>query len=324
MSPSQRIAVAGGTGHIGLHIVESLLSLSPTVPFLHIIVLSRSIKPEKSKITFAGSSAPIIAVDYNDTSGIESILREHNIDTVISALYGDADVFDIAQQNLLTAALNVPTIRRFAPSELSIDSETADSVTMYYLKKRPILQRLREIQAARSGPGIPSFEYTKFVTGLVMNYLASGNPKSSGEDAHGHMFAHKVIFDFENGTAEIPGDGQALFWMSRIQDMGEFIAHATQLDVWPEQMDLVGDMRSMNEIRALAEAILGKKLDVTYLSEEELQLRLGPNPSSLTNVVAEVMISFARGEVKRSETYAGLKDIVKPVGLEQFLRTWWS
>ncbi|KAF5341541.1 hypothetical protein D9758_012553 [Tetrapyrgos nigripes] len=326
MSPSQRIAVAGGTGRIGLHIVESLLSLKSTVPSLHIIVLSRSVKPEKSDITFAGSSAPIIAVDYNDTSGIESILREHNIDTVISALFGDVEVFDVAQQNVLTAALNVPTIRRFSPSELSVDSETADSVTIY-VKKRPILQRLREVKAARSGSGSGSgvhFEYTKFVTGVIMNYLASGNPKSSGEDAHGHMFAHKLVFDFENGTAEIPGDGQALLWTSRIQDMGEFIAHATQLDVWPEQMDLVGDVRSMNEIRDLAEEILGKKLQVTYISEETIQSKLDPSATPLAKIGLEGRLSFGRGEMKRSETYAGLKDVVKPVGLEEFLRMWWG
>ncbi|KAK7443470.1 hypothetical protein VKT23_015644 [Stygiomarasmius scandens] len=319
MVRSQRIAVAGGTGRIGLHIVESLLSLKATVPSLHIIVLSRSVKPDQSNITYAGHSAPIIAVDYNDPLAIENVLREHNIDTVISALFGDADVFDIAQENLLSAALNVSTIHRFAPSELSMDSETADSVSIY-VKKRPILKRLREIKSTRSG-----FEYTKFVTGLVMNYFASGNPKSNGVDALGHMPPLNFMFDIAKGTAEIPGDGSALLWTTRIQDMGDFVAHATQLDVWPEQMDLVGDVRSMNEIKEVMEKVLGRKLQTTYVPTEELRSRMNLKATSLLeNIVHEGPLAFANGEMKRSETYSGLKDAVKPIGLEEFLRAWWT
>ncbi|KAK7443471.1 hypothetical protein VKT23_015645 [Stygiomarasmius scandens] len=318
MARSQRIAVAGGTGRIGLHIVESLLSLKATVPSLHIIVLSRSVKPDQSNITYAGHSAPVIAVDYNDPSVIEGVLREHNIDTVISALAGDVDVFDIAQANLLSAALNIPNIHRFAPSELSVDSETADSISLY-VKKRPILKRLREIKSTRSG-----FEYTKFVTGLVMNYLVSGNPKSNGVDALGHMPPLNFVFDTAKGTAKIPGDGGALFWTTRIQDMGDFVAHATQLDTWPEQMDLVGDVRSMNEVKEVIEKVLGRKLQTTYVSTEELRSKMNPKATSLLeNVIYEVPLSFANGEMKHSETYPGLKDVVKPIGLEEFLKTWW-
>ncbi|KAF5361525.1 hypothetical protein D9758_006172 [Tetrapyrgos nigripes] len=323
MAPSQRIAIAGGTGKIGLHIVESLLSLKASLPFLHVLVLSRSVKPEQSNITFAGFSAPVVAVDYNNVSSIESVLREHNIDTVISTLFGGVDVFDVAQQNLLTASLNISTIHRFAPSELSWDSETADSVAIY-VKKRPILQRLREIKASRTREGIP-FEYTKFVTGMVMNIFAVGNPKPNGLDAMGHFPPMYFMFDLKKGTAEILGDGEGMLWTSRIQDIGEFVAHATQLDEWPEQLDLVGDVRSVKDVKRLVEDILGKKLDVTYHSEEELQSKLDPNPSSIVNnMFFEVLLGFGRGEVKRSETYAGLKDVVKPVGLEEYLREWWA
>jgi len=254
MVRSQRIAVAGGTGHIGLHIVEGLLSLKATVPSLHVIILSRSVGP--ASITFAGFSAPIIAVDYSNALTIENVLREHKVDTVISALAGDADVFDVAQENLLSAALNVPTVYRFSPSELSVDSETVDSVTLY-VKKRPILKRLRDVKLTRSQAGVV-FESTKFVTGLAMNYLVSGNPKSNGVDALGHMPPLGFVFDTAKGIAEIPGDGSALLWTTRIQEMGDFVAHATQLDVWPEQMELVGDIRSLNEVKELLEQVLGK------------------------------------------------------------------
>ncbi|THV02605.1 NAD(P)-binding protein [Dendrothele bispora CBS 962.96] len=319
---SQRIAVAGGTGRIGLHVVESLLSLKSTVPSLHIVVLSRTVKPDQPAIIFAGSSAPIVAVNYSDPSTIETVFRQHNIDTVISALFGDADVFEVGQENLLSAALNVSSIHRFSPSELSMDSETSDSVSIY-VKKRPILKRLRDVKAVRAQAGI-EFEYTKFVTGLIMNYFAAGNPKSNGVDAFGHMPPVKIMFDLKKGVAEIPGDGKALLWTSRIQDIGEFVAHATQLDNWPEQMDLVGDVRSLDEIKELIEQVLGRKLQTTYVSIEELRSKMNPAPtSSLENISLEGLVAFGSGEMKRSETYPGLKDLVRPMGLEEFLKMWW-
>ena len=45
--------------------------------------------------------------------------------------------------------------------------------------------------------------------------------------------------------------------------------------------------------------------------------------SLLENVIYEVPLSFANGEMKRSETYPGLNGVVKPIGLEEFLKTWW-
>ena len=70
--------------------------------------------------------------------------------------------------------------------------------------------------------------------------------------------------------------------------------------------------------------LLGRKLQTTYVSTEKLRDKMNPKATSLLeNVLHEVPLSFANGEMKRSETYPGLKDVAKPIGLEEFLRTWW-
>jgi len=46
--------------------------------------------------------------------------------------------------------------------------------------------------------------------------------------------------------------------------------------------------------------------------------------SILENILYEGLLSFANGEMKRGETYSELKDQIKPMGLEEFLRMWWT
>ncbi|KAJ3783179.1 hypothetical protein GGU10DRAFT_405228 [Lentinula aff. detonsa] len=79
---SQRIAIAGGTGRIGRHIVESLLDIKHQYS-LKIIVLSRSQAPN---ISYAGTSAPVLPIDYQELSSIQKTLNDFQIDTVISTL----------------------------------------------------------------------------------------------------------------------------------------------------------------------------------------------------------------------------------------------
>ncbi|KAE9405614.1 hypothetical protein BT96DRAFT_988390 [Gymnopus androsaceus JB14] len=139
---------------------------------LEIIVLSRTHAPEG--ISYAGSNAPVIAVDYLNQDSIQRVLNEYQIDTIISTLSGDTpDAFIASQETLLRAGLAVPTFRRLAPSEFSIDSEQVKGVKMYQMKL-PILRSLEEVKAERS-PG--SFEYSRFSCGVFMNYLGFGNTK---------------------------------------------------------------------------------------------------------------------------------------------------
>lgn len=200
---SQRIAIAGGTGGIGQHVVDGLLEVKDKYS-LHIIVLSRSTRPD---LSFAGSSAPVIAVDYNDIPCIERVLKEHQIDTVLLTLSShDPEIFTTSQSNLLTAALNVPSVHRFSPSEYAHDSEAIAKNVPFVPEKVAIHEPLRKVKADRGS----DFEFTFFQTGAFMNYFAFGNSKPDGAEALGHLLSlHPRLEEPEGGHSwrwrETPG-----------------------------------------------------------------------------------------------------------------------
>lgn len=251
---SQRIAVAGGTGKIGRHIVEGLLEIKQR-DNLEIIVLSRSDVPEG--ISYAGSNASIVGVDYENQDSIRKVLSEYQIDTVISTIFAfSPDSFILSQENLLRAALSVSTFRRFVPSELAIDSEQIAEVVEIYRRKLPILRSLEKVKKERSG----SFEYTRFNCGIYMNYLGYGNTKPEGHKAHGHLARFPFIIDVSKRTANIPGDGEKEIVYTRAEDVGKFVAAATQLEVWDEFNDMAGDVMSINQVIRLCEEACGECL----------------------------------------------------------------
>ena len=75
----------------------------------------------------------------------------------------------------------------------------------------------------------------------------------------------------------------------------------------------------------------GKKFDVTYHPIEEFEAMIAANPSSFTkNFHLQYAAEYARPEsVRRRLDWqeANLNELcpeVKPMGLEEFLRTWWG
>ncbi|EEB99064.1 hypothetical protein MPER_01318 [Moniliophthora perniciosa FA553] len=95
-----------------------------------------------------------------------------------------------------------------------------------------------------------------------MNYLGYGNPKPDGMKAHGHLKSFPYIVDISKAAADVPGDGTTKYAFTTAEDVGQFTAAATQLETWPEDSDMAGDVISINEIIRIAESITGKRFDV--------------------------------------------------------------
>ncbi|ESK93070.1 hypothetical protein Moror_8882 [Moniliophthora roreri MCA 2997] len=314
MTKSQRIAVAGGTGGIGRYIVEGLLTVKPKYS-LYIIVLSRS---SGDLIVYQGASASVIQVDYDNSSQLESVLREHAIDTIICTLANqDLTQFSAIQERLLHAALNVPTFRRFAPSEFAIDSEGLKSYN-YQACKLDVLKTLRKVKE-----DYPSreFEWTKFIPGIFINYFAFGSKKE--EEAMKHLRRHPVWVDVANGKADIAGDGGQKLYYTRAEDTGLFVAEATQLDTWPETLDMAGDVISLNEVVAIAERVTGRKFEVKYNTKEDLLADMPPTPQGWTDFLRLCKLSIIMGEVGQGTKLNELT-AVKPMNVEQCIEKWWG
>ncbi|KAE9390481.1 NAD(P)-binding protein [Gymnopus androsaceus JB14] len=297
---SQRIAVAGGTGKFGRHIVEE-------------------------EISYAGSSAPIVTVDYQDQGSIRKVLNEYQIDTIISTIASvdTPEGFIGAQESLLRAGLSVPTFRRFAPSEFAVDSEQVKGVKLYQTKL-PILRSLEEVKAERGD----SFEYSRFNCGIFMNYLGFGNTKPEGHKAFGHLAHFPYMIDLSKQKADVPGDGEKEIVYTRVEDVGKFVAAATQLEVWEKYNDMAGEVMTINQVIRICEEIRGAKFDVKYNTREDIVAKMSPNSDIATlmaNFQWEFYLAYIDGDcdIKRPINLNKLVD-VKPMGVREFLEQWWT
>ncbi|KAL0580609.1 hypothetical protein V5O48_001434 [Marasmius crinis-equi] len=317
MPKSMNIAVAGGSHGIGRYIVEQLLCLkSSRCPYLHIIVLSRS---GGENIVSHGSSAQRVQVDYDDADALTALFRNHNIDTIICTLItSDFAQFSALQERMLRAALEVPSFRRFAPSEFGVDSE-APKTYPYKTSKLPILRTLRSIQSTH-----PGFEWTKFVPGVFINYFGIGNPKPDEEKAFQYLNRMPPRIDIASGTADIPGDGNAKQFYTLAEDMARFVAEATQLDVWPEQLDAAGDEIGFNDIIRIAERITGKKFKVQYHTKEDILAVANIPPKERIDYFYLAQLSVIVGETGQGKALNELFPYIKPTTVEEFLEKWWG
>lgn len=230
-----KVAVAGATSHIGGWII-------PAIAEKHeVVALSR--KPSNR---FAHlSNVRHVAVDYADSAALDAALQ--GVHTVISTIFDyNKDTYLATSFALLHSALRVGA-KRFAPSEFAARGLHDDPIEIY--RSKPI------VADAVRGSGI---EYTLYDTGFWMNMLAVGTPGADG-------VVYKPIFDVENLTASIPGDGSAYIVYIRGEDIGKFVAASLELEKWPEVSRMVGDRKTFADILRLVEEVRGKSKFIGWL-----------------------------------------------------------
>lgn len=226
-----KVAVAGGTGGAGLHIVEAIVATGKH----EVVVLSR--KSESPQVE--GLGARLITVSYSDPESLLAVLD--GVHTVIVTINGfDEDATIKPQLALIDAAVKAG-VKRFAPSEFLTRSRPNDPIQLFALQC-PV-----EDAVAKSG-----LEYTFFKNGIFMNYLSSGTPGT------GYLLKpYKFLFDIENCKAGLPGDGSQHVVYTRIEDVAMFVAESLDLPNWPEVSQMRGEHMTLNEILQLAEEIRG-------------------------------------------------------------------
>lgn len=226
------VAVAGGAGGIGRHVVEAILATKKH----SVRVLSRS----SSNPQLAALGAEIVAVDYTSHTSIVGALE--GVQTVISTVTAyDPDDFVRIQVALIHASI-AAGVKRFAPSEFSLRSLPNDPMRFYSYKPK-VVDVLKET----------SLEWTVFQNGVFMNYFASGT------DGVGYLKPLKFGVDVENAKASLVGDGNAPVMYTRGEDVGAFVAASLDLQKWPELSSMAGDTKSYNQVIELAEKIRGEQ-----------------------------------------------------------------
>ncbi|BAT94532.1 hypothetical protein LR48_Vigan02g182500 [Vigna angularis] len=137
-----RVLIIGATGFIGKFVAEaSLRTAHPT----YLLLRPPPLVPSKEAIvkTFQEKGAIVIHGMINNKDFVEKILKEYEIDIVISAI-GAKSLLD--QLVLVEAMKSVKTIKRFLASEFGHDVDRADPVepglTMY--KEKRLVRRMVE------------------------------------------------------------------------------------------------------------------------------------------------------------------------------------
>ncbi|KAI3538315.1 hypothetical protein CSPX01_09670 [Colletotrichum filicis] len=104
------IAIAGGTGGVGRSIVDALKN----DPRHSTIILSRTGAAEDK------ARVPVVAVDYDDRTSLQTTLETHEIHTVISALALHIIGVGQAQINLIQAADKSNYVAKFVVEALDL------------------------------------------------------------------------------------------------------------------------------------------------------------------------------------------------------------
>ena len=294
-----KVALAGATGSgLGATILSAILETRKH----DVVVLSRSPNP-----SLTAKGVQVRPVSYTDHASLTAAL--HGVHTVLSTIGSAGNQNDMRDSQLaVIAAAKEAGVKRFAPSEFAI-KEYQD--WDFYAGKIPVLE-------ATKASGM---EYTQFTCGIFMNYLGTGTPKEGTEVLSG-LRPWNFVINTKAGTADLPGDGNTKLTFTRLQDVGTFVAAALDLDKWEEQMGMVGDTMSYNEVVGAIEKVTKRKMLVKENSEDELKKLIEEVEGA--RFYNQVRLSIAQGKVQVEPTLNRLAPDVKPWTVEKFLETYWG
>lgn len=268
---SQRVLIIGASGFIGQFIAEASLSGGrPT--FLLVRSGSSNAKAIKS---LQDKGATIVYGGMKDQESMEKILKDNEIDVVISAV-GGANILD--QLTLVRAMKTVGTIKRFLPSEFGHDVDRADPVepglTMYNEKRR--VRRLVEES------GIP---YTYICCNSIASWPYYDNTHPS-----------EVLPPLDQ--FQIYGDGTVKAYFVAGSDIGKFtIKSIDDIRTLNKQVHFRPPCNylNINELASLWEKKIGRILPRVTVTEDDLLAAAAENIIPQSIVASFTHDIFIRG-----------------------------
>ncbi|KAF3437330.1 hypothetical protein FNV43_RR20083 [Rhamnella rubrinervis] len=244
-----RTLIVGSTGFIGRFIVEaSLESGRPTY------ILVRPCQTSPSKINtvkfLQDKGAVVLHGSIEDGGLMETILKEHKIEVVVSAVGGER----VSDQHILVQAIKaVGSVKRFLPSEFGHDIDRADPVepgVILYNAKRKVRRSIEEA-------GIP-------YTYICCNSIAAWPYYNNTHPAD--VLPPLDRFD-------IYGDGTVKAYFVAGSDIGKFTMKAIE-DVRAVNKTVhfrpPANLLNINELASLWEDKIGRKLPRLTVSEDDL------------------------------------------------------
>lgn len=200
----------------------------------------------------------MIQTNYGSDDDLRGLLDEYNVHIVICTFAMDfADASD-AQLSLIRAADRAVSVKRFIPSEFNVDYDLGDDALPYPDKRFHAVAR-RQLEKT-------SLEYTYIYPGMFSDYF--GMPHVST-----HLRELSLLADPESGLAYLPDDGNAKMATCYTRDVAWYTALALELEKWPRVLTVASSTVTPNQLVALIDKSLGRKLKVTYQPIEQLKDR---------------------------------------------------
>ncbi|KAB5528051.1 hypothetical protein GE09DRAFT_1042248 [Coniochaeta sp. 2T2.1] len=240
------VAIAGGTGHLGLAFVELLIQN----PKYRVVILSRKAPDSEGR-----APAPVAQVDYADIEATARLLESNAVHTIVSALDLKTAEGSAAESNLVAASAKSGTTRRFMASDWAVP-----------ISPDPALHTPQNTHRLKTTSSLSKtdLEWTCLHVGQIADYLGTPHLPS-------HMGVYALQVDMPHATAAIPGSGDDLISFTYSRDIARFVEAALGLERWEREMWCYGDVRSLGEVVGLAEGVRGVKFTVTHDSVEMLE-----------------------------------------------------
>ncbi|KAJ4296451.1 hypothetical protein N0V90_006496 [Kalmusia sp. IMI 367209] len=304
--PPYTIAVAGGTGGIGRALVAGLVEQSKH----KILVLSRNVHapptpPNLTHILPRSTSIPTIATSYDSVATLKNTLQEHGVDIVVSALILATPENSQAQLNLIEAAVQSGTVKKFIPSEYGI--HYTEEVATFHPAARYWLDAAAALRTSH-------LHFTRIVFGWTLDHY--GLPR-----VHSYMKPFRYVLDFDARRAAVPGDGTQPVSFLHTADLARYVGAVVDGEgAWPEGVDA------------------GEKWTVTYDSIETLEkgeATMLPQPEGapteaeypgMREMISEFGLMATRGvlDVSGVGVRNGEFPWIKPMSVEEVVEKAWG
>lgn len=124
------------------------------------------------------------------------------------------------------------------------------------------------------------------------------------------------------GTADYPGDGTTPLCFTDMRDISLFVFHALDIDKWPEDIAMRGDVKSFKEAVEICERVQGRKWLTQINSIEKMEGEARDEPEK--RFYNQVRIAFARGAGMVGDDLNRAFPRIKPIKCDEFIEKWWS
>ncbi|XP_048332430.2 phenylcoumaran benzylic ether reductase Betv6 [Ziziphus jujuba] len=308
MAAKSKILIIGGTGYIGKFIVEA--STKEGHPTFALVRESSLSDPVKGKLidNFKNLGVTLLYGDLYDHESLVKAIKQ--VDVVISTV-GHLQLAD--QVKIIAAIKEAGNVKRFFPSEFGNDVDRVHAVE----PAKSAFAIKAQIRRAVEAEGIPhTFVSCNCFAGYFLPTLVQPGVSAPPRD--------KVI---------ILGDGNPKAIFNNEDDIGTYTIKAADD---PRTLNKVLYIRppkntySFNELVALWEKKIGKTLEKTYVSEEQLLKDIQEAPVPINVVLAINHSVFVKGDhtnfeiepsfgVEASELYPDVKYTTVEEYLDQFV-----